>query len=147
MFGHFWTYGLQPRVPITGSGFHEKDRITKQHRQHRNHRNDANHGNPPGGHCWRNHGVVWIFMWDFWRPFLGDIALLSAENLRWENRQSPIASVQRTQSTLAGHAAVPHGTSVANKRQSRDLNCSTTNAASPRTHLFVLGDQMTANER
>ena len=27
-----------------------------------------------------------------------------------QNRQSPIASVQRTQSTLASHSAVPRGT-------------------------------------
>ena len=29
-----------------------------------------------------------------------------------QNRQSPIASVQRTRSTLAGHSAVPRGTNT-----------------------------------
>ena len=33
-------------------------------------------------------------------------------NLDGQNRQSPIASVQRTQSTLASHSAVPRGTNV-----------------------------------
>ena len=42
-----------------------------------------------------------------------------------QNCQSPISSVQRTQSTLADHCAIPRGTS-ANERQSRDSNRSTT---------------------
>ena len=37
------------------------------------------------------------------------------------NRQSPIASVQRTLSTLAGHAAVPHGTNVKRMNTNRAI--------------------------
>ena len=33
-------------------------------------------------------------------------------SLDGQNRQSPIASVQRTQSTLASHSAIPRGTNV-----------------------------------
>ena len=35
-----------------------------------------------------------------------------AAALDGQNRQSPIASVQRTRSTLASHSAVPRGTNV-----------------------------------
>ena len=35
-----------------------------------------------------------------------------ADSLDGQNRQSPIASVQRTQTTLASHSAVPCGTNV-----------------------------------
>ena len=38
---------------------------------------------------------------------------LSAKNLDGQNRQSPIASVQGTQSTLADHSAVPRGMNTA----------------------------------
>ena len=37
------------------------------------------------------------------------------------NRQSPIASVQRTRSTLASHSAVPHGTNVARTNANRAI--------------------------
>ena len=36
-------------------------------------------------------------------------------SLDGQNRQSPIASVQRTQSTLASHTAVPRGTNAISK--------------------------------
>ena len=42
-----------------------------------------------------------------------DVLDLVDNDLRWANRQWPIASVQRTRSTLAGHSAVPHGVNVA----------------------------------
>ena len=38
--------------------------------------------------------------------------LASPVPLDGQNRQSPFASVQRTQSTLASHSAVPHGTNT-----------------------------------
>ena len=41
-----------------------------------------------------------------------DIAIAILTNLDGQNRQSPIASVQRTWPTLAGHSAVPRGTNV-----------------------------------
>ena len=60
------------------------------------------------------------------------------------NRQSPIASVQRTRSTLASQSAVPLGTNVKRmndwRRQSRDSNRSTTNARSVRTNFCVSGE-------
>ena len=64
--------------------------------------------------------------------------------LAGQNRQSPIASVQRKRSTLANHSAAPCGT---NERQSRDSNRSTTNARSMRTTFCGLGRDMTTNER
>ena len=75
------------------------------------------------------------------------------QSLDGPNHQSPIASVQRTLSTLAGHSAVPCGTNRVtrtNVRQSRDSNRSTTNAESMRTDFCVLeGDlsHLTVNER
>ena len=38
-----------------------------------------------------------------------------------QNRQSPIASVQRTLSTLAGHSAVPRGTNVKRMNANRAI--------------------------
>ena len=57
--------------------------------------------------------------------------------VRWA--KSPIASVQRTRSTLASHSAVPRETNVkrSNERQSRDPNRSTTNARSASTNFSV----------
>ena len=57
-----------------------------------------------------------------------------------KNRQSPIASVQRTQSTLAGHSAIPRGTNV--KRANANSNRSATNAGSVRTNFCVLGGEI-----
>ena len=41
--------------------------------------------------------------------------------LEGPNRQSPIASVQRTRSTLAGHSAVPRGTNVTRTNANRAI--------------------------
>ena len=49
--------------------------------------------------------------------FIGTIAL----NLDGPNRQSPIASSQRTRSTLAGHSAVPRRTNVARMNANRAI--------------------------
>ena len=63
------------------------------------------------------------------------------------NRQSPIASVQRTRSTLASHSAVPRGTNVKRKNASRAIRI-----AAQRTQglcglvFYVSGGDMTANE-
>ena len=43
-------------------------------------------------------------------PWSGRFLKISLRNLDGQNRQSPIASVQRTQSTLASHSAAPCGT-------------------------------------
>ena len=64
------------------------------------------------------------------------------------NRQSPIASVQRTRPTLASHSAVPRGTNTTPMNaQSRDSNRSATNAGPMRTKSCVLGGDMSSNER
>ena len=58
-----------------------------------------------------------------------------------DGQESPIAGVQRTQSTLATRSAVPSGTNVARiKSPLRDSNCSTTNTRSLRTH-FCVGEE------
>ena len=44
-----------------------------------------------------------------------------SRQLRWANRQSPIASVQRTRSTLAGHSAVPRGTNTTRMNANRAI--------------------------
>ena len=52
------------------------------------------------------------------------------------NRQSLAASVQRTQSTLAGHSGVPRGMNVARMNANRGIRIATqhsTNAGSIRT--------------
>ena len=64
-----------------------------------------------------------------------------------QNRQSPIAFVQRTQSTLASHSAVPRGTNVKRMNSYRAIRI-----AAPRTQglwglISVLEGNMTANER
>ena len=72
--------------------------------------------------------------------------LTSPEKLDGQNRQSRIASIQRTRSTLASHSAVPTWKNCStNERQSRDANCSTTNARSVRTNFCVSGGDMTTN--
>ena len=42
-------------------------------------------------------------------------------NLDRTDHQSPIASVQRTRSTLASHSAIPHGTKVARMNANRAI--------------------------
>ena len=54
-----------------------------------------------------------------------------------QNRQSPIASVQRTQSTLASHSNSMWNERSTNERQSRDSNRHITNAGSVRTSFCV----------
>ena len=70
----------------------------------------------------------------------------SCMKLRWA--KSPIASVQRTQSTLAGHSAGPRGTNTTLTNANRAIRI-----AVQRTHglrgpnSVFLGGDMTANER
>ena len=64
--------------------------------------------------------------------------LLTAELLDGQNRQSPIASVQRTRSTLAGHSAGTRGTNTTPAQRTQGLR-------GPNS-VFLEGD-MTANER
>ena len=44
-----------------------------------------------------------------------------------QNRQSPIASVQRTRSTLASHSAVPHGKNTTSTNANRAIRIATHN--------------------
>ena len=46
-------------------------------------------------------------------------------SLDWQNRQSPVASVQRTRSTLAGHSAVPRGMNVTRMNANRAMRIAT----------------------
>ena len=46
---------------------------------------------------------------------------LQPPKLRWANRQSPVASVQRTRPTLASHSAVPCGTNVKRMNANRGI--------------------------
>ena len=58
--------------------------------------------------------------------------------LRWA--KSPIASVQRTQSTLASHSAIPRGMNATRMNANRlDSNRSAMNAGPMRTNFCVLG--------
>ena len=41
--------------------------------------------------------------------------------LRGADRQSSLASIQRTRSTLAGHSAIPHGTNVTRMNANRAI--------------------------
>ena len=52
----------------------------------------------------------------FYNPVLFTMIALDGQN-----RQSPIASVQRTQPTLAGHSAVPRGTNVKRMNANRAI--------------------------
>ena len=62
------------------------------------------------------------------------IALLDGQNL-----QSPIASVQRTRSTLARHSAIPRGTTSMNANRGSQRNeRNAMNAGSMRTNSSVL---------
>ena len=47
--------------------------------------------------------------------------LVNVRDLDGPNRQSPIASVQRTQSTLASHSAIPRGTNVKRTNANRAI--------------------------
>ena len=73
---------------------------------------------------WRNRSLSWCLVvltltaCCFGWPLLGKgerghrEKVFSLWTLDGQNCQSPIASVQQTQSTLASHSAVPHGTNV-----------------------------------
>ena len=63
---------------------------------------------------------------------------LLVRNLDGQNHQSPIASVQRTLSTLASHSAVPCGTNVKQMNANHAIpNRGTTNAGSVRTNFSL----------
>ena len=49
------------------------------------------------------------------------ISLKTLKTLDGQNRQSPIASVQRARSTLAGHSAIPHETNVKRMNTNRAI--------------------------
>ena len=69
------------------------------------------------------------FAGDFFGDFLGPFALEETgkihpkihSNLDGQNRQSPIASVQRTRSTLASRTAIPRGTNVKRMNANRAI--------------------------
>ena len=64
------------------------------------------------------------------------------------NRQSPIASVQRTRSTLAGHSADPRGTNTTPTNANRAIRIAVqrTQGLGGPNSVFLGGD-MTPNER
>ena len=64
-----------------------------------------------------------------------------------QNRQSPIASVQRTQSTLAGHSAGPRGTNITPTNANRAIRTAVQQTQGLRgLNTVFLGGDMTANE-
>ena len=68
-------------------------------------------------------------------------------NLDGQNRQSPIASVQRT-STLANHSAVPRGTNTTPTNANRAIRIAAQRTQGLRgPNSASLGGDMTANER
>ena len=68
-------------------------------------------------------------------------------NLDGQNRQSPIATVQRPRGQLSQALPQFHMERMLHERQSCDSNRGTTNAGSMRTSFCVLEGDMTANER
>ena len=72
--------------------------------------------------------------------------VMADPSLEVQNGQSPIASLQQTLSTLAGHSAVPRGTKVARMNANRAIQI-----AAPRrvyeVRLCFSGGDLTANER
>ena len=63
------------------------------------------------------------------------------------NRKSPIASVQRTQSTLAGHSAGPRETNTTPMNANRAIRIAAQRPQGLRgPNSVVLGGDMTANE-
>ena len=89
------------------------------------------------------------------RPFLPalfcispDLDFVPAPNLDGPNRQSPIASVQRTRSTLAGHSAGPRGTNTTPTNANRAIRIAVQRTQGLRgPNSLFLGGDMTANER
>ena len=79
---------------------------------------------------------------DFWEDLQ-----LPMRNLDGQNRQSPIASVQRARSTLASHSAVPRGTNVKRMTANRAIRIAAQRTQGPRGLISVfLGGDMTAND-
>ena len=75
----------------------------------------------------------------------GGAALIDLDG---QNRQSPIASVQRTRSTLASHSAVPRGTKVTRTNANCAIRIAMQRTQGLRGQSTVfLGGDMTANER
>ena len=78
--------------------------------------------------------------------------IITVRYLDGHNRQSPIASVQLTQSTLASHSAIPRGTNVAAARRRQGLWVPISVIRRPPTFsgacgVRVLRGDMTATER
>ena len=70
------------------------------------------------------------------------------QNLDGPNRQSPIASVQRTRSTLAGHSAGPCGANTTPTNANRAIRIAVQRTQGLRgPNSVFLGGDMTANER
>ena len=77
-----------------------------------------------------------------------DTLSISPPTLDGPNRQSPIASVQRTRSTLAGHSAVPRGTNTTPTNANRAIRIAMQRMQGLRGPNYVfLGEHMTAKER
>ena len=75
-------------------------------------------------------------------------SFLSPSSLDGPNLQSPIASVQRTRSTLASHSAGPCGTSTAPTNANRAIRIATQRTQGLRgPNSVFLGGDMTTNER
>ena len=69
-------------------------------------------------------------------------------SLDGQTRQSPIASVQRMQSTLASHSAVPRGTNATLTNANRAIRTAAQRTQGLRgPNSVFLGGDMTANER
>ena len=68
--------------------------------------------------------------------------ILQCMILGGQNRQSPVASVQRKRSTLARHSALPRGTNVTRMNTNRAMRAAAqqTNAGSMRTNFCVLAE-------
>ena len=77
------------------------------------------------------------------------LLMRSPGSLDGPNRQSPIASVQRTRSTLAGHSADPRETNTTPTNANRAIRIAiqrTQGLRGPHS-VFWGGGDMTANER
>ena len=74
--------------------------------------------------------------------------MFNVGSLDGPNRQSPIASVQRTRSTLAGHSAGPRGTNTTPTNANRAIRIAVQRTQGLRgPNSVLLGGDMTANER
>ena len=91
---------------------------------------------------------------NFKMPILGYLHVRQMQSLYQiilidgQNRQSPIASVQRMRSTLAGHSAVPSGTNTTPMNANHVIRIAATKAGPVRTKSCVFwGGDMSSNER